>query len=58
MMMQAMEMSLEQEDLIQCFDRVWSQHLNELVNTLAQQEEQLKNDQKEKKRQLNQRFDD
>lgn len=37
-----MEMSQEQEDLIQCFDRVWSDYLNQLVTNLADTEQQMK----------------
>jgi hypothetical protein len=51
--MQALEMSQEQEDLIHCFDRVWSQHLNELVTSLADGEQQLRNEQKIKRQELN-----
>jgi hypothetical protein len=50
-------MSQQQEDLIHCFDRVWSQHLNELVASLAQTEQQLQQEQKGKRQELHDRFD-
>jgi hypothetical protein len=43
-------MSQEQEDLIQCFERVWSQHLNETVAALAQCEQQLRSEQSGRRR--------
>lgn len=52
-----MQISEEQEDLIQCFDRVWSDHLNQLVAELAQLEQKLKNDHTSKKEEMVEKYE-
>jgi hypothetical protein len=52
-----MEISQEQESLINCFDKCWSDYLNDLVADLAGCEQKLKDDQKKKREDINCKFD-